>query len=423
MIKFLFKGLMRDKSRSLLPVLVVSLGVMMTVLLQAILGGFLNETIESTANFTTGHLKVMTREYSKNSAQIPNDLALVGVDTLKKSLQKQFPDVTWTERIQFGGLLDAPDSLGRTRAQGNVSGMGISLLKSDEEINRIGLNPRLVAGKFPTKPGEILISDDLFHKMNLKLGDKVTLISSGMYGDMAMYNFRISGTLHFGINALDRGMVIADIEDIRAALNMDNSAGEILGFFTGEMYNNKLAKAAAKSFNAQYASSNDKFAPVMLPLSGMNDMGFLVAYSESIQTFIVVIFIIAMGIVLWNAGLIGGLRRYGEFGLRLAIGESKHEIYRSLIAESFLVGTVGSIIGVIAGLLISWYFQVVGINYGDAMKDATFLMPSVMRAHISLTTYYIGFVPGIISTVVGSMLAGIGIYKRQTANLFKELES
>jgi len=46
-----------------------------------------------------------------------------------------------------------------------------------------------------------------------------------------------------------------------------------------------------------------------------------------------------------------------------------------------------------------------------------------MRAHISLTTYYIGFVPGIISTVVGSMLAGIGIYKRQTANLFKELES
>jgi len=238
-----------------------------------------------------------------------------------------------------------------------------------------------------------------------------------------MYNFSVAGTLHFGINALDRGMVIADIDDIRAALNMDNSAGELLGFFTGEMYNNKLAKAAAKSFNAQYASSNDKFAPVMLPLSGMNDMGFLVAYSESIQTFIVVIFIIAMGIVLWNAGLIGGLRRYGEFGLRLAIGESKHEIYRSLIAESFLVGTVGSVIGVIAGLLISWYFQVVGINYGDAMKDATFLMPSVMRAHISFTTYYIGFVPGIISTVIGSMLAGIGIYKRQTANLFKELES
>jgi len=422
MLKFLFKGLIRDKSRSLLPILVVALGVMMTVLLQSILGGFLGESIETTANFTTGHLKVMTRAYSDNSSQIPNDLAMVGVDTLKKSLQKHFPGITWAERIQFGGLLDAPDSTGHTRSQGNVLGMGISLLKSDEEINRIDLRPRLVSGKFPSKSGEILLSDDLFHKMNLKLGDKVTLLSSGMYGDMAMYNFYVSGTLRFGINVLDRGMMIADIADIRVALNMENAAGEILGFFTGERYDNKLAKATAKTFNARFASNKDKFAPVMLPLAEMNDMGFMVAYSESIQTFIVMIFIIAMALVLWNAGLIGGLRRYGEFGLRLAIGENKHEIYKTLIAESFLVGVVGSVIGVIVGLLLSWYFQVVGINFGDSLKDSTFLMPSIMRAHINLTTFYIGFVPGIFSTVIGSMLAGIGIYKRQTANLFKELE-
>jgi len=422
MIKFLFKGLMRDKSRSLLPVIVVALGVMMTVLLQSLLVGFLDESIESTANFTTGHLKVMTRAYSENSSQIPNDLALIGVDTLKVSLQKQFPDFTWSERIRFGGLLDAPDSLGHTRSQGNISGIGINLLKSDEEINRIGIKPRLVSGKLPSRAGEILLSDELFHRMNLKLGDKVTLISSGMYGDMAMYNFRVSGTLHFGINVLDRGFMMADIADVRTALNMENAAGEILGFSTGEPYDNKKAKQTAKTFNARFAASKDKFAPVMLPLSEMNDMGFLVAYSESIQTFIVMIFIIAMAIVLWNAGLIGGLRRYGEFGLRLAIGENKHEIYRTLIAESFLVGTVGSVIGVILGLLISWYFQAVGINYGDSMKDSTFLMPSVMHGHINLTTYYIGFVPGIFSTVIGAMLAGIGIYKRQTANLFKELE-
>jgi len=74
-------------------------------------------------------------------------------------------------------------------------------------------------------------------------------------------------------------------------------------------------------------------------------------------------------------------------------------------------------------LLLSWYFQVYGINFGDSLKDSTFLMPSVMRAHINFTTFYIGFIPGIFSTVIGSMLAGIGIYKRQTANLFKELES
>jgi len=422
MIKFLFKGLVRDKSRSLLPIIVVALGVMMTVFLQSLLSGVIGDSIETTANFTTGHVKVMTRPYSDNMSQLPNDLALIGVDTLKKSLQKQFPDMTWAERIQFGGLLDAPDSSGHTRSQGNVAGMGIQLLKSDEEIDRINLRPALVSGNFPSKPDEMLLSDDLFHKMNLKLGDKVTLISSGMYGDMAMYNFTVSGTLHFGISVLDRGMMIADIADVRSALNMENAAGEILGFFTGERYDDKMAKEAVSSFNARFKASKDKFAPVMLPLSGMNDMAFYVSYSENIQSIIIMIFVLAMSLVLWNAGLIGGLRRYGEFGLRLAIGESKNEVYRTIVGESLLIGVIGSFIGAGIGLLISWYFSVYGINYGDMMKGSSIMMPSVMRAHISLTTYYIGFVPGILSTVIGASLAGIGVYKRQTANLFKELE-
>ena len=130
-----------------------------------------------------------------------------------------------------------------------------------------------------------------------------------------------------------------------------------------------------------------------------------------------------MSIVLWNAGLIGGLRRYGEFGLRLAIGESKNEIYRAMIAEAFIIGMIGTIIGVISGLFISWLMQRYGLNIGEMMKDSTILMPTVLRSRITAASYYIGFIPGILSTVIGAMLAGIGIYKRQTANLFKELES
>jgi len=50
------------------------------------------------------------------------------------------------------------------------------------------------------------------------------------------------------------------------------------------------------------------------------------------------------------------------------------------------------------------------------------MFPSVLRASISSETFYIGFFPGLFSTVLGTALSGIGIYKRQTAQLFKELE-
>ena len=422
MIKFLLKGLLRDKSRSLLPIIVVALGVIITVFLQAYMGGIFSDSIETTAKFSTGHVKVMTKAYKENQSQMPNDYAIMGINDVIKKLKTCYPDMTWTDRIQFGGLLDAPDSKGITKSQGNVIGMGIHLLGSDDEINRMDLKSKLFSGRFPKKSGEIMITNELFKKMNLKLGDRVTLISNTMYGDMAMYNFTVCGTIHFGTQILDKGMVVADIDDARMALNMEDAAGEVLGFFNDSPYKDSRAKKLSMAFNQENTKKDDKFSLAMAPMSGIGGMDFMIAYSENAQYIIIFIFVFAMSIVLWNAGLVGGLRRYGEFGLRMAIGESKHEIYRSLVGEALLVGIIGSVLGIIIGLLCAWPLQVYGIDARNMMRNSNMMMPSIIRAQITVTTFYIGFIPGVLSTVIGASLAGIGVYKRQTANLFKELE-
>ncbi|MCK5739616.1 FtsX-like permease family protein, partial [bacterium] len=138
---------------------------------------------------------------------------------------------------------------------------------------------------------------------------------------------------------------------------------------------------------------------------------------------IVFIFVMAMSVVLWNTGLMGSLRRYGEIGVRLAIGERKGHLYFSLIAEAITVGLVGSIIGTGLGLLISFYMQETGIDISGMMKDATMMMSTVMRARVTPMSYFIGFIPGLLATVLGASLSGIGIYRRQTAQLTKEFEA
>jgi len=52
-------------------------------------------------------------------------------------------------------------------------------------------------------------------------------------------------------------------------------------------------------------------------------------------------------------------------------------------------------------------------------------MKKTIKVFMLLTppAFYIGFIPGLFSTVLGTMLSGIGIYRRQTAQLFKELEA
>jgi putative ABC transport system permease protein len=51
------------------------------------------------------------------------------------------------------------------------------------------------------------------------------------------------------------------------------------------------------------------------------------------------------------------------------------------------------------------------------------MISNVYRAQVTTGSFFIGFAPGIISTVLGTAIAGIGIYKRQTSQLFKELET
>lgn len=426
MIRFLIKGLLRDKGRSLLPFLVVAIGVMLVVFVRGYINGIMGDMIEQTARFNTGHVKVMTKAYTDNMDQVPNDLAIIGVQDLMENLCEDFPEISWTQRIKFGGLIDVPDENGETKSQGPAMGIGLDLLsEGSEEANRLNLTKSLVRGKMPREQGQVLLSDKFSHKLEVNPGEEVTLIGSTMNGGMAIYNFIVSGTVRFGNTAMDRGSIIADISDVQMALDMYDAAGEILGFLPNGYYSDEEAAPILAQFNQEYSNSDDQFDPVMVRLRDQEGLSMYVDLSKSMGFIITFIFMVAMSLVLWNAGLLAGLRRYGEIGVRIAIGEEKGHVYRSMILESMVVGLLGTIVGTGIGLGLSWLMQTYGLDISEFTKNATtgVMMPNVVKSRITPPDFFIGLIPGVISTVVGTMLSGIGIYKRKTAQLFKELEA
>lgn len=427
MIKFILKGLLRDRQRSLFPIIIVAFGVMLVSGMFSYMQGVITDMIDVNAKVDTGHVKVMTAEYAEIADQVPNDLGIFNLSKLMSSLKSEYP-MEWVARIKFGGLLDIPDENGETRSQSPVFGLGIDLLGKDStEIKRLGLKKSIVKGHLPTNPGEIIISEKLAEELEVKIGESATLISSTSIGSMAVYNFKLVGTVRFGVGTLDRNLIMTDISDIQYVLDMDDMAGEVMGYFSNGLYNDKRAKEIQSHFNELLnlktkISGNIKPGLVMLLLSQQNGLGDYLDMVGTWVSLMLMIFILTMAIILWNTGLMSGIRRYGELGLRLAVGESKGEIYRSLLVESILVGIVGSIVGTMMGLSLAFYLQEVGIDTTEMMKDSKFIMSTIIRARITTTSYYIGFIPGILAILFGTMIAGLGIYKRQTASLFKELE-
>lgn len=423
MFRFLLLGVLRDRHRYLFPILIVGSGVLIMVFMLALMSGYTDSFIRLNSGFETGHLKVVTRAYAKLLNQRPYDLGLLNVQTDLERWKETYPQLEWSERIKFGALLDVPDAHGETREQGDVAGFAVDLLSSSRERKLLSLDKALVSGKIPARPAELLLSDKAFQRLRLKLGDTVTLITSDIYGSLAMQSFRVVGTINFGVEALDRGAVIADIEDIRTMLDMEGGAGEILAFFKSGKYVQKDVARLRDDFNARYSVPEDEYAPVMLAMSDQNNTGYFLSLMDNVLGIFSLVFIIILGIVLWNSGLMNGIRRYGEFGIRLAVGESKLHIYWTLLLEAAIVGVVGSGIGIVLGLLLSWYFNIHGMDVSVFTRNSTLLTEDVIYTFISPQTALTGLIPGVLSTLLGAALAGLAIFRRQTSQLFKELET
>jgi putative ABC transport system permease protein len=275
----------------------------------------------------------------------------------------------------------------------------------------------------PQKPREILISEEFATRMNTEIGHPITLLSTSSSGAMAVQNFIVSGTVTFGVAPMDRGAMIADISDIQYTLEMPDGAAEILGFQKSKFYNPMEAENIKNGFNGQFMNAGDQYSPIMLTLEDQNELGEYLQYIRAVSFIIVGIFLAAMSVVLMNAGLISGIRRYGEVGVRLALGEAKEQIYQSLLYESFLIGFTGSVIGTALGLAVTLYLQEFGIDITETLRSSSIMMSNVLRAKISVASFYIGFIPGLIATLIGTTFSGIQIFQRQTASLFKELDA
>ncbi len=419
MIKFIFRGVLRDRTRTLFPFLTVAIGVGLAVFLDAYLRGTTDSMFNTTARLVCGHLMVTTSAGAHAGEYATPELALLDVTPRQQELENSYPEVVWTPRIRFGGIIDIPDSTGMTRAQVPVSGMAVDLSPGGIEHKLLRLDRILVRGKTPRNTKQILLSEQLSQRLGLNPGDRLTLITMTADGGMAIADFTLAGTIRFGITALDRSVLLDSIADLRQTLGLPDGATEILGFFKNGVYNDRRAINISRHYNARHTHP-DEFSPLLRPLREASGMGQLIDIVANATGLILTIFIIAMAVVLWNAGLINSLRRYNEIGIRLALGESSRDIYLSLLAEAFFIGLLGSTAGTLLGLGAGFYMQRVGLNISGMMRNATVLIDDVLRARIAPVTFFIGFIPGLFATLLGNAISGLAVFRRQTAQLTKE---
>lgn len=421
MLKFLIKGIFRDRHRWFFPILIVMFSVAIMVFFSAFISGFQLSYIRQSARFSNGHTKVVSRAYAEVLEMKHYDLALMDIEDEFEEWKTEYPQLEWFERINFGALLDVPDEFEETETQVDVAGMAVDLTGSSKEIERLQLKQALRKGRLPQESGEILLSDLVAEKIEIDLGDSITLMGSTMFGVMSLRNFEVVGTVEFGIPALDRGAVLAELEDIREMLDMQDAKSEIFCYLKDEEYNLKTLTQITKDFNNRYSDEEDEFSPFMLSLHDQGSLGSILNLYDHSQFWLSIGFIVIIGIVLWNMGLLNGIRRYSEYGIRLAIGESKDRVYLSLLIEALIIGITGCILGVTLGILFCNSFNKVGMDLSVFNKSINMMSENILYTVLNARAIITGTLTGLFASLLGSALAGTAIYKREISQLFKEL--
>jgi len=432
MIRLLFKGMLQDRTRSLFPFTVVTVGVALVIVLVGFLDGVIMGMVDSTAYLDTGHLRLVNKPFYEEEHLNPIDRAL-GSQRLTGNWLKENsdPQIQWSPRIRWRAIMDVPDEIGETRSQTPVMGMALDMLSAGStELKRLDLFESITQGRLPNKRGEALVGYQLAQTLGLELNKPVTLIGRTYDGGLATDNYIVTGFVRFGIFAMDKKMLLIDLADAQETFYLNNMVTDWLGYLPAHVsflnydeYRLKLESSLKEFVSTHPLGWAKDDVPIVVSIQDQRNIRSHIEMFLIVRKYIVGIFLFLMIVVLWNAGILNGVHRYGEMGIRLAMGETHSRLILSLICESFAIGIIGSVAGSALGGACTYVLQEVGLNMGDAFAKSGLMLSDVVRARLSVGGFVYGIVPGITASILGTLMSALTIYRRSEANLFRELEA
>ncbi|MFH9608091.1 ABC transporter permease [Streptomyces sp. NPDC017448] len=294
---------------------------------------------------------------------------------------------------------------GVERAEGSVYSMAVTVV--DSENKNMGSQTgaptiasnwtkndlrsmKITSGHAPRGPTEVMIDADTAKKHKLKMGDELRTIAAT--GDLRA---KISGIATFTVTNPGAAVVYLDTATAQKhLLGAPDVFSQILVSAKSGVSDTQLKKnvAAALDGSGAYALRTQKEAAD----ANKDDMGaFLGVMKYAMLGFAGIAFLVGIFLIVNTFSMLVA-QRTREIGLMRAIGSSRKQVNRSVLVEAVLLGIVGSVLGVVAG---------VGLAVGlMQLMTAVGLELSTGDLTIVWTTPVLGLLLGIVVTVLAAYI-------------------
>ena len=377
-VKMAWRNIWRNPRRSILTMTAIAFASLLLVFMLSFQFGSYDTMINSAVKIHTGHLQVQAEGYQD-----------------KRSMRLVVPD---PEAI--GSILDGTPGIDAYTYRANA----FSLVSSKERtygIMVIGIDPVREANvstlKRVIRQGSYLSAEDtdqalvgelLAKNLRVGLGDELVVLGQGRDGSVAATVVQVKGIYNSGMDEFDRSSIHVPLKHFQEAYAMRGSVHEVvaLGISLGKIP--AIKRAVARAVENQDPKHNLVVLDWMDLMPGLVE-GIQLDLVSGLILYVILIVVVAFSIL--NTFLMAVFERTREFGVLMAIGTTPGRLTKILLLESITMTIVGIVFGMIAGSLVTWYFQMHGISIaGTSEVVRQFGIPERMFPQLSFLSASIG---------------------------------
>lgn len=380
------RNIWRNRRRTLLTLSAMVISSALLILSLGVFSGMLRDMLASATEQYYGHLVISAKGYQDDRDMFRHFQL---TEVLNRLLHGD-EVVGNSPRLRSFGLL--------SHQQNSVPAEILGVLAAQEKLVT-SLQDSLIAGDYLTTDDQdgAVLGSGLARRLQVSPGDQIVYVTQAADGSIGNDLLRVKGIFTTGDLGHDNSLVLVPLHWLQTVMVLPGQIHEI-----AIRIDQPLAAAAlAQVFERKLPDRLEIYDwGQMLP-----EMREVVASYDVSRMIIVTILYIATGLGILNTFYMSIMERTREFGVLMALGMKPGQVRKMVLLETFFMGGLALICGVILGVGMSIYMAVVGIDLSGTLTPITYAGGTILpRLHAMIEPGNI-IIPSVCLLLI-SLLAG-----------------
>jgi putative ABC transport system permease protein len=382
-----WRNIWRNKLRSLVVILAITIGLFGTLFMIALTNGMVEQKIDASINNELSHIQLHNPEFIQDAS------LQYSIDSANKT-ENEISQIIGVKAIASRIKTMAMASTAATGA-----GVMVNAIDPEKEKAVSKIHQFIIEGDYFATVGKsapIVISKKLSTKLKAKIGSKIVLTLQHKDGELAYGLFRVMGIYKTANTMFDEPNIFIKKENLINLTGYDPlQVSEITVLLDNVELTDPMASQLKNRFQGMSVLSWKELEPLLAGLSAMVDQ---MAY------FLLIIILIAMAFGIINTMMMAVLERTRELGMLMAVGMNKRKLFMMIMLETVFLSLVGTLAGVIAGAVTIYYTGLHGLNFAawaegyEAWGYSALVYPSLYLS------FYIGMTLMVLLTAIISSI-------------------